>query len=94
MKTTTIRYRNHLNYQSPWGSGPNTAQTFIISIDKSTAICLVSPCEGKELPGYLEIEIEIDRNTSTLVRDLAELPHDEYVEKHIMIVIDLIANKD
>lgn len=74
----TERYRQHLNILTPWGSGPNPEQAFIISLDRSDTY------NGPEYLDYLrarkfgakkidpppilgtlvEIEVEFERNVS------------------------------
>jgi hypothetical protein len=64
----TFRDRMHINMSNPWGSGPNPEQVFIITMDHSMIESSISPLtnkyKGKML---LEIEVEIERNTSTEV---------------------------
>ena len=59
----TRRYRLHLNGKNPWGTGPNPDHVFIITMDRSS-----STGTSKKL---LEFEIEMDRNTSTRMHQLA-----------------------
>lgn len=74
----TERFRQHLNIKSPWGSGPNPEQSYIITLDQSHVY------EAKQYLEYLharklgvkhitepvstgrllEIEIEFERNVS------------------------------
>lgn len=68
-KLVTFRERMHLNMKHPWGSGPNPEQVFIITIDQSSleeaslgGLAIKDSKIGKQL---LEIEIEIERNTTT-----------------------------
>lgn len=64
---TTVRYRDHLHIKSPWGSGPNPTQAFIISFD-------LVQYKGKEQKRFIEIEIEMERNISTLLNTFANPP--------------------
>jgi len=59
----TKRKRFHLNIKTPWGTGPNPEQAFIISIDHSLV-----PKNGKE---FNEVEIEFERNVSTKLEQLS-----------------------
>ena len=76
MKVNTVRNRVHLNMKHPWGSGPNLDQVFIVTIDESNAWIVdeklksVRAMTGKR---YVEIEVEIDRNASTWLRNVAEV---------------------
>lgn len=62
----TRRNRMHYNCKSAFGSGPNPEQLFIISIDR---VYCEHGCAEKE--SLLEIEIERERNTSTLLDRVA-----------------------
>lgn len=70
----TIRSRMHLIVKNPWGSGPNPDHAFIITLDRSRVKDVhikndqYSKGEEKTL---LEIEIEMDRNTTTELDSLA-----------------------
>jgi hypothetical protein len=59
---TTIRYRNHLLLDTPWGSGPNPTQAFIISLDLVTYV----KKNGQKF-NFIELELEMERNVSTLI---------------------------
>ena len=59
------RRRAHLTFKSPFGSGPNPEQVFIISIDS-----FGSDQYLKEK--VVEIEIEFERNTSTIIGELVQ----------------------
>jgi len=61
-KIITTRYRTHLNVKHPWGYGPNPEQVFIVTLDISRGISLSSRPVNKAV--FLELEVEIDRNTS------------------------------
>jgi hypothetical protein len=66
----TLRRRFHVNMKSKWGNGPNPNQAFIITIDtfgylKFDNISSVY-IEDYSKPFY-EIEIEFERNTSTML---------------------------
>lgn len=56
LRVITQRHRMHINIESPWGSGPNPEQAFIITIDVSRV--------GDQDSELLEIEVETDRNIS------------------------------
>ena len=76
LEVVTERYRTHLTIKSPWGVGPNPEHAFIITIDKASARSrsnnsIRASHKGRKL---LEIEIEIDRNTSTEINRVAALP--------------------
>jgi len=71
------RGRAHLQLKTPWGSGPNPDQAFIITIDKATIypyekfidFIHTSPSQSKNLAlkpsgSLLEFEIEFERNVS------------------------------
>ncbi len=74
----TERFRQHLNLKTPWGSGPNPEQAYIISIDNSKvfeANAYIEYLNAKklgakklnrpeELGELTEIEIEFERNVS------------------------------
>lgn len=74
----TERHRQHLNLQTPWGSGPNPEQSYIISIDQSEvydANPYLRYLEEREYGAkklqpppsrgaIFEIEIEFERNVS------------------------------
>lgn len=64
VKLITSRQRFHLYLPTPWGSGPNPSQLFIISLDHVKAECLTAFCSKKlSLNEFYELEIELDRNT-------------------------------
>ncbi len=76
----TERFRQHLNIQSPWGSGPNPEQSYIISLDKSyiydastymqylrSAALGLKPDAPTEDASVIEIEIEFERNVSDVL---------------------------
>ena len=67
----TTRFRNHINITyNPWGSGPNINQVFIVSLDVSSWIY----ANGKKSTNsLLELEIELDRNTSTMIENGLEI---------------------
>jgi len=77
--TLTRRFRLHLNVNTPWGSGPNPENVFIVSLDLTQVygpeyidFLLKSKYGGqKKLPklkGHLkELEIEFERNVSTVL---------------------------
>jgi hypothetical protein len=67
-EVTTIRYRTHLNIKHPWGSGPNPEQAFIITIDK----VYFKNSDDSKRGEFLELEIELERNTSTHIQLLTE----------------------
>jgi hypothetical protein len=62
----TKRNRMHFNCKSPFGSGPNPEQLFIITLDR--VFCEHGCIDRKNL---LEIEIERERNTSTTLDQVA-----------------------
>jgi hypothetical protein len=57
----TERSRLHLDFKNPWGSGPNPDQVFIVTIDRST-FAGYGAKSSDELPTFLELEVQIDRN--------------------------------
>jgi hypothetical protein len=65
LEVIMTRLRFHLNLDTPWGSGRNLDNVFIVTIDHGYARCLKF-CKDKHLESkkLLEIEIEIDRNIS------------------------------
>lgn len=81
------RHRQHINMRTPWGSGPNPEQAFIISLDNTWVYngpvyleFLEAKKLGKdviepELKGnFVEIEIEFERNVSgALDRSIQEI---------------------
>lgn len=71
----TRRNRQHLNIQSPWGSGPNPEQSYIITLDDAHYYSFedyisVVRSQGKATKELipvgkaLEIEVEFERNVS------------------------------
>ncbi len=72
----TLRSRFHLNLKTPWGSGPNPEQAYVISIDlfwakpfedieaSSSRISRFSELMLKFSDAALEVEIEFERNVS------------------------------
>ena len=62
----TKRNRMHFNCKNPFGSGPNPEQLFIITLDR--VYCEHGCIDRKNL---LEIEIERERNTSTILDQIA-----------------------
>jgi hypothetical protein len=70
LKIVTKRFRSHINIMHPWGVGPNPNQTFILTVDHSQS--------GEDT--FFEIEIEIDRNTSTSINDLSNIKAKDSVE--------------
>ncbi len=59
LRILTKRQRQHLNMVTPWGSGPNPDQAFIISFDTSYVY------DGDDLVGeFMEVEVEFERNVS------------------------------
>ncbi len=83
----TERFRQHLNIQSDYGSGPNPEQSFIISLDKSRVYdgpIYVKYLRAKKLGvknarrpdtvgTIVEIEVEFERNVSDVLdRRIAE----------------------
>ncbi|RME59900.1 MAG: hypothetical protein D6780_04350, partial [Candidatus Dadabacteria bacterium] len=74
----TERLRQHLHLKTPWGSGPNPTQAFIISLDKSNIYPAKYYLEylhlkelgvkGARVPfplgRLIEIEVEFERNVS------------------------------
>lgn len=74
----TNRYRQHLNIQTPWGSGPNPEQSYIISLDHSLIyraedymrFLTARRLGNKKYPEpaadaqIVEIEVEFERNVS------------------------------
>lgn len=70
--TTTERYRSHLSVPGhPWGTGPNPEQVFILSLDiVEVKNCLKGNCQKGQR--YAEIEIEIERNVSTMIEQLLD----------------------
>jgi len=68
----TERQRQHLNIETPWGSGPNPQQAFIISLDKSKVYDAEEFMDfvfyGEKMPDekeeFVEIEVEFERNVS------------------------------
>jgi hypothetical protein len=70
------RHRFHLNLVTPWGSGPNPTNTFIITIDRFKGLTIDSSFKWEyELKKQnlshqeelIEIEVEFERNTSTML---------------------------
>ena len=59
----TKRNRMHLNCKSPFGSGPNPDQLFIVTVD--LVFCEYG-CSNK-YSRIVEVEIERERNTSTVI---------------------------
>jgi hypothetical protein len=59
----TKRNRMHLNCKSPFGTGPNPEQMFIVTVDR---VFCEKGCSRAQKP-FVEIEIERERNTSTLI---------------------------
>jgi hypothetical protein len=84
---STTRRRQHLEIRSPWGSGPNPDQAYIITLDHSQVYDAVPFIDvvkkgwnGEKvvLPPYLgeffEVEVEFERNVSSkLDQRIAEL---------------------
>ena len=74
----TERFRQHLNIKTPWGSGPNPEQSYIISLDRSEVYPAKKYLEYLEARNQdikqvdkpesrgnlLEIEVEFERNIS------------------------------
>lgn len=75
IEVLTIRDRIHLNLKHPWGSGPNPEQVFIITLDKST----LGNTYGHVVPkvNLLEMEVEIERNSSTEIHKMMQLGDDD-----------------
>ncbi|MGB0452489.1 MAG: hypothetical protein ACPGJV_02155 [Bacteriovoracaceae bacterium] len=71
LKVTTERHRTHLNMDHLWGVGPNPQHVFILTLDLSRVQNLQTGESLKET--FLELEIEIDRNTSTEINRIADL---------------------
>lgn len=84
------RHRFHLNLITPWGSGPNPNNTFIVTIDRFKGLPLPASSQWEhqigrldfaKAPEEVEIEIEFERNTSTLleqeIQKLQKLPAKE-----------------
>lgn len=68
---TSERWRTHLNLKHPFGSGPNPDQVFILTMDVSKVTDLDTQIT---LPTqFLELEVEIDRNTTTNLEKLLAL---------------------
>lgn len=77
----TERFRQHLNIKSPWGSGPNPEQSYIISLDSSEVYGATSYLKflkrrslgdkkaksPDEIGRLIEIEIEFERNVSDVL---------------------------
>lgn len=63
----TKRNRMHINCKSPFGTGPNPDQLFIITADR---IYCEKGCSDSYKPS-IEIEIERERNTSTMLDTIA-----------------------
>ena len=59
----SLRHRFHLDCRHPLGWGPNPQQIFIITVDQLT--CLRGCCQRTDM---VEIEIEQERNTSTMLQ--------------------------
>lgn len=67
----TVRYRTHINIgYNPWGWGPNPEQIFIVTLDLSDWRYADGSQAGHRL---LELEIEADRNVSTMLTLAAEV---------------------
>ena len=62
----TKRNRMHFNCKNPFGSGPNPEQLFIITLDR---VYCEHGCGDRD--NLLEIEIERERNTSTVLDQIA-----------------------
>ncbi|MCB0317483.1 MAG: CotH kinase family protein [Bdellovibrionales bacterium] len=74
----TERYRQHLNIHTPWGSGPNPDQSYIISVDRSHIFIATDyldylnarkqgvkdAVKPKRISCLTEIEVEFERNVS------------------------------
>ena len=74
----TERFRQHINIKTPWGSGPNPEQAYIISLDSSSVysakaylaylrskgLGAKNPFRPDSLGELLEVEIEFERNIS------------------------------
>ncbi len=70
LTVTTARFRSHVNLlQNPWGIGPNPEQVFIVTLDVST---WQKTGQGKAPLQLIELEIEADRNTSTMIDKLSQ----------------------
>lgn len=77
----TDRYRQHLNIKTPWGSGPNPEQAYIITLDHSKAYKAeeylrfldTRKLGNKKYPEPLpdmeivELEVEFERNVSDVL---------------------------
>ena len=97
----TERERIHLNVPSPWGSGPNPEQAFIISLDTFRVydgkkylqfLSQRKPFAPKLLGTSQEIEIEFERNTSTKLDTLIQKQTDQY-EKNTFIKNQFLQNQ-
>lgn len=83
----TQRERMHLNIKTPWGSGPNPEQAFIISIDhvkvfskEYVSYLLGKNSKPKKSGEFYEIEVEFERNTSEKLDQ--EITNVETISKH------------
>ena len=76
------RYRFHLNCEHPLGTGPNPHQLFIITIDH--VVCASSCCNQKQI---VEIEVERERNSSTMIDQLIS------TEKSLLLQQNIIAKQ-
>ncbi len=75
----TTRQRTHLEIQTPYGSGPNPTQAFIVSLDRSDVyeggdyVRYLERVRRRKTPPptprgtFLEVEIEFERNVSTRI---------------------------
>lgn len=75
------RHRFHLNLVTPWGSGPNPHNAFIITVDRFKGLPLpassrweheISRLDFSKASESIELEVEFERNTSTLLEQEIE----------------------
>ncbi len=72
----TQRFRGHLNIETPWGSGPNPTQAYILTLDRSeiyppTYLDYLNEKrkKPKRLGVMMEVETEFERNVSSKLDD-------------------------
>ncbi len=89
------RHRFHLNLVTPWGSGPNPKNAFIVTIDRYRGTLLPPSAKWEsDLKRFdlskaeesVELEIEFERNTSTRLEDEIERLEKAHLHKELETV--------
>ncbi len=73
LELVTFRHRLHILLKTPWGSGPNPEQVFLITLDEVHGRDLRGGPNPELKQAFWEVEIEIERNTLSNLLAVSEL---------------------